>query len=356
MAIYGKRKLYQQSLFQKIFKILPKSNFIIELQNLLAENESDFSKISQQEILNLENKYKINEDDFLAEKKSLLENYIYFCVQDKQLSNEEKKQLNILCNLLGIDEKYLSQRISEEGKLIYRDKVISVISDNKVTDSEREELNTIQKEFNISNYDKSYIYTVESRKKIQTYIDELIQKRRVSPDDEKTLNNMISDLNVDIPMLDSRLKKFRNFWDIENSELPVINSPINLQKSENLYFMAKVDWYEERTRTTSVSYSGLTSSIRIVKGLSLRAGYIVPTRNTEEYMKLIDSGNVYFTNKRIIFTGERGNKSISLAKILFVTPFADGIEIGKDIGKKPFLKYSDPETMGLYLTRILKDF
>ena len=49
-------------------------------------------------------------------------------------------------------------------------------------------------------------------------------------------------------------------------------------------------------------------------------------------------------------------KQIPYSKILAFTPFADGIEIDKDTGKKPFFKYEDSELMGIYLARLLKDF
>ena len=54
--------------------------------------------------------------------------------------------------------------------------------------------------------------------------------------------------------------------------------------------------------------------------------------------------------------GEHGNKLIPYSKIFSFTPFADGIEIDKETGKKPFLKSEDPELMGIYLARLLKDF
>lgn len=356
MAAYETQNLVKQSFFQKIFKIIPKRNFIIELQNLLAQNEDNLLAISPQDVESLKAKYKIKKDSFTLDKEVLLDKYISVCLWDSRLSDNEKKQLSHLCRLLELNEGYLLRRIREEGELIYRNKVQYVISDDKITDSEREELRTLRNEFNLSDSDGREIYSAESKKKIQAYVDALVAKRRMSPDEERTLDDMISGLNVDVRFADDGLKKLRRFWNIENADLPVIDSPVNLQKTESLYYSAKIAWYEERTRTTSVSYAGLSTRFRIAKGLSLRVGNIAPSRNTEEYMKRIDSGNVYFTNKRIIFVGENANKTIPLSKILFITPFSNGVEIGKDTGKKPFFRCSDPELMSLYLARLLKDF
>ena len=177
----------------------------------------------------------------------------------------------------------------------------------------------------------------------------------MSPAEEKQLNEMVKGLNVVVSYNNDGLFKLRKFWEIENGTLQPINSPINIQKTEQLYYSAKIEWYEERTKTTYVSYNGITTNFRITKGISLRSGMIAPERHTEEYMKLIDTGDVYFTNKRIIFVGEHGNKIIPFSKILYITPYSDGLEIGKDTGKKPFFKFHDVETMGIYLARLLKD-
>ena len=166
---------------------------------------------------------------------------------------------------------------------------------------------------------------------------------------------MISGMHANVSFSGDGIAKFRKYWDVENADLIPLQSPINIQKSETLFFTTRIDWYEERTRTTSISYGGISTKFKICKGVYLRAGNIAPLRNTEEYLKFIDSGTIYFTNKRIIFMGNHGNKIIPFSKILSFTPYSDGIEIDKETGKKPFLKNDDCELMGIYLARLLKD-
>lgn len=355
MSIYTKKDLHKQTLFQKLFHILPKTNYIIELENLLADNEKNILSISSNSINELRNKYKVSEKAYKRERELLLDLYITHCLWDNHLSTEEKNQLNHLCDLIDLKKEYLEKRIIEEGKIIYRNQVQKAISDNKLTDEEEKDLNSLKSEFNLSDKEETDIYTEEVENKIQSYVNTIIANRRVSPEEEKQLNEMITGLNVKVTYTDNGLEKFKKFWKIENGELDEIPSPINLQKSERLFYRASINWYEERTRTTYISYGGLTTNFRIAKGLSLRAGHIAPSRQTEEYMKLIDSGEVFFTNKRIIFMGSHGNKNIPLTKILDITPFSNGIEIGKETGKKPFFECSDSEEMGIMLARLLKD-
>ena len=308
------------------------------------------------EIQSLKDKYKIKENDFQNEREFLLVRFISHCLWNERLSDEEKQQLIHLANLLDITEEDLNKRISEEGKAIYRKKVHAVISDDKIENSEKAELDNLAKEFNIPEEESLQILSDEVTSKIQSYVNSLLAERRISPDEEKKLNEMISGMHVKAEISGDGISRFRRFWDIENAELNPIESSINISKNEKLYFTAQVEWFEERTRITSVTYSGISTKFKICKGVYLRAGSIAPSRDTEQYLKLIDSGEVYFTDKRLIFVGQHGNKTIPFSKILSFTPYSDGIEIDKETGKKPFLKYDDSELMGIYLARLLKDF
>lgn len=356
MSVYEKKNLVEQSFFQKLFKKQPKQNFLIELENVLCDYENNLLSLDSGIVNSLKEKYKISPKDYKYEKEFLLNSFISYCLWDEHLSDEEKTQLSYLAKLLNISEEYLKNKITEEGKIIYKKKVQLVISDDRIEDSEKEELDSLEKEFNIPESDSTEILSNEVSSKIQTYVNSLLEKRRISPEEEKKLNEMISGMHVTANFTGDGISRFRKYWDIENAELVPIEAPINLQKSENLYFKAKIEWFEERTRTTTVSYGGISTRFRICKGVYLRGGSIAPMRNTEEYLKLIDNGDIYFTNKRIIFMGQHGNKQIPYSKILAFTPFADGIEIDKDTGKKPFFKYEDSELMGIYLARLLKDF
>lgn len=355
MTVYDERDLVKQSPWQRLFGILPKQNYVRELETLLAKNEGNLLSIKQSEVDALNAKYKVKTKDFAVDRRILFDRFFGRCMEDERLTSEEKEQLLYLCHLLNVDEGYMDKCIAERGEWIYRNKVRVVIADNVVTDEEDKELDAIQKEFNLTEGTSTDIYAEECTKKVQDFVDTLISNRRMSPDDEKTLNDMAKGLNATLTYTDNGLTKLRRLWDIENAPLIPISCDINLQKTESLYYKTNIDWYEERTRTSYVSYGGVSCSFRIAKGVTLRSGMIAPSRHSEEYMQLIDSGEVYLTNKRIIFTGEHGNKNITWTKVLAITAYGDGIEIGKDTGRKPFFKCSDVEEMGLFITRLLKD-
>ncbi|MBR6154875.1 MAG: hypothetical protein IKQ43_10620 [Treponema sp.] len=356
MSVYEMKELIPQTFFQKLLKKYPKQNYLIELENLLCKNEDDVLSIKMSDVNSLKNKYKIKDKLYQYEREFLLDRFISRCLWDERLSDSEKKQLSHLANILDVSEEYMNKRVAEEGKIILRKKVKLVIADNKIENSEKEELDALEKEFNISENDYMEILSKEVSAKLQEYVNAIILKRRMSPEEEAKFNEMVAGMHVNLKLSENGLSRFRKYWEIENSDLIPIQSPINIQKGENLFFSDKIEWFEERTRTTSVSYGGIGTRFKICKGVYLRAGSIAPSRNTEQYMKLIDTGIIYFTNKRIIFMGQHSNKVIMYSKILSFTTFSNGVEIDKETGKKPFIKTKDSELMGIYLARLLKDY
>lgn len=88
----------------------------------------------------------------------------------------------------------------------------------------------------------------------------------------------------------------------------------------------------------------------------MRSGKFTPAVYSEAYLKLIDTGSIFITNKRIIFVGEHANKSIPFSKIFGITTYANGIEIEKETGRKPFLECENAELSGLFMSRLLSDF
>src|SRR5439155_15276805 len=99
-----------------------------------------------------------------------------------------------------------------------------------------------------------------------------------------------------------------------------IDVPINLQRGEICFHVLRVEHKELRTVTKRVNYAGYSTSIKVAKGVYLRSGSYVPQRVTNEEMVQIDSGILYFTNKRLIFDGAKKNLTLTKKTILSIDP------------------------------------
>lgn len=199
----------------------------------------------------------------------------------------------------------------------------------------------------------------ESKIILQKFIDDAISDQRLSEDEENRMNEIAHNLNIEIKHSEQTkrdLEKFKLYWQLENGTMPIIISSINIQKSESLHFQTSVKWLEQRTVTKRINYGGPTARIKLAKGVYYNFGSMAANRVTEDVWKIIDSGTLYLTNKRLIFMGSRGNKTIHLRKILDYKPYTNGVDIQKDTGKSPFLEFSfNVDIFSMMLARLLNE-
>ena len=129
---------------------------------------------------------------------------------------------------------------------------------------------------------------------------------------------------------------------------------INLPKGEFCYFQEKVDLYEERIITKRVSFRGPTLRLKIIPGVYYRAGNLNIGRKTEnEYIK-IDSGFLYITSKRLLFTGSGKNKTIPFNKIIDFKIHSGGIEVVKDSGKNQYFTLKNKQK--IFAAQLIQHF
>lgn len=101
-------------------------------------------------------------------------------------------------------------------------------------------------------------------------------------------------------------------------QLPVVDVPISLQKNEVCHWLGDAKWYELRKQTKRVNYSGFTVSIPIMKGVRYRVGSIAPSVQSDEGLTLLDTGQLYVTNKRVFFDGRSKNTTLAYRSLVGV--------------------------------------
>lgn len=342
--VIKKKEFIKDGFFDKLFKRENPYNAIIEINNLLCSVE--INKITQENIINIGHNYKIKNilnkyrKDFFDIYKLFLNNFI----SDKKFSDEELSILKHLKLLFGLNDKEVNDIQTQMTTEIYKNEVKNVFADDKLTNNEKEFLSNLQKDLKLPNSIADKLYNESATKLLQDYVNRITSDQRISPEEENELNELTKNLNVDLNLDNnskSAFQKMKLFWKIENGDIPVIEANINLQKKEVCYFVTNVKWYEMRTVTKRINYGGPTLSIKIAKGLYWRTGSMNVQNVSQDIMKLIDIGTLYLTNKRLIFMGQKNNKTINLNKILDFTCYKNGFDIQKDTGKSPFIEFSE---------------
>jgi hypothetical protein len=345
MEIYQKSELLQPNLIQKLFKITPNKNFGIELNNLLASNQQDIMKVTLDQVFALAQGYKVNpKKSFKPEREFLFRKYLLFCLSDLVLEDREINELKHLSEVLMLNENDMYNIVNKESEKLYEKEVKNAVQDGKLDQKEKAKLELIQQNLLISKETADSIYSKNASEILQKFLEDKISDERLSPTEEKEIADISRSLGIELQLSDStsrKLDKYRLYWQIENADLPVLNSDINLQKSESLHFKVYVNWLEQRRVTKRINYSGPTARIKLAKGVYYRVGSIKAQSITEDVWQLIDRGSLYLTNKRLIFMGSKGNKIIQINKILDFSPFTNGVEIQRETGKSPFLGFDN---------------
>lgn len=357
-GIYKTAKLYQQSFFQKLFRQQPEENAIIELNNLLASKP--ILDIDILEVNDISERYRLNLISMFP--RNIVEFYTAYldsCLEDMDVSDEEIEELNHLKKILNLRDDDVNKIHKKMIGDIYQKEYDEVIKDGVISEQEKSFLEKLQNKLRLSDSIAEEISDESRRKLMDDRLQKMIEDGKISPTEESNFFEIAKNLDVKVTIDDANktiFDRLKLYWTIENAELSPIPVDLSLQKSEECYFCTTADWYELRTQTTRYNYGGPTARVKIMKGVYYRVGSIKTQPIKQDVLKLIDSGILYLTNKRIIFVGCKKNNNIRLERILSFTPYSDGVEIGKDAGKNPFLSITDNlDIFELLLSRLLRD-
>jgi len=331
--------LQNQSLLQKMFNQFPEENSIIELNNLLASTEIQF--ISQQDIISLSKKYKIN---ILQEyKKNIIEFYIayvYFAVSDNKITDEEFDNINHLKEIFNINQAMAIQINNDIVSQIYKTNFEKALSDGKIDETEKNFLSKLQTELRLETKIVSDISSNLTKEFFETFTKRLLKNERISPEDDDKLNAILKNLQIQIPKeTQIQIDKFKHLWKIENEELQEISTELKLSKAEKCFFNSNAEWYESKGNKQSIEFnSNTTRKIDISR------------------WNFVTSGNLFFSNKRILMTTATGNKIVNFEKVISIVSYLDGVQIAKDAGKDVFIKTDrDSKEVAIVLNKLLNN-
>ena len=127
------------------------------------------------------------------------------------------------------------------------------------------------------------------------------------------------------------LEAARAFWkaaELRGGLLPV-ESTLFLKNGEQAFFCEKVELMEPRAVRTG---TGNRVGFRVARGVWVSTG--TSTSESNDVWKRLDEGMLTITNRRIVFDGQMGTRNLDLAKLVSVSPRADGIEVAVENRQK----------------------
>ena len=313
--------LKKQSFLQKLFRQNPEENALITLNNQLftegiqAITSEKFETLEATYGISLSERFGLNLEEFYAVALNhYLSNFI--------LSEEESSNLKKLAQIFGLSQQTTDFLHIEIGKTAYRKCFIQTLSTGDFNPEKEEYLKTIQKKLRLPDQVEKIISKEVRTQHLLDYFYKMVSNQRVSPQDEEIFNWKVKSLKIN-PLSNNQtqkqLKQYRQYWAFENEPLTAIENIFQIQKSETCYMVVNsVQIYEPRSNRSK--YGGT-------------------------YEKLIDSGTLYLTQKRIFIIGLEKNYTIKLESIVRTQKTTDGILIHKLTGRNPTIKMSTHETI-----------
>lgn len=223
---------------------------------------------------------------------------------------------------------------------LYKETFSEAVANGRLSDEELAFIEKLKNSVSLPDSLAKKIARDVKEERVNSALKNAMNNQRLSPQETEELKSISQSLGVTIKaseMTQELLNKYKLYWEIENGNPPPLQVNINLQRNENCYFTTPIGWSETRKEVKRYNYSGPTARIKIMKGVYYRAGSMAVSPQTTESLKLIDSGILYLTNKRLIFMGEKGNKQIRLTAILGFEHVGSGYLIQKSTGKSPVL-------------------
>jgi len=256
-------------------------------------------------------------------------------------------------NSMKFITNYLANR---KAKQSYDDTLLKFLSDGKLDETERKELETFAMENNLSADDLK-----EAHKRAASVLfKDISADSRITEEEKVELEALIKYFGLNLGDFDFNQKAFNKFYTLALIEKGVLPTPelqglnIVFKNDEVPHWLCGGSLKKLKKVTQSVGYSGLSGSIRIMKGVRYRVGSIKLAPQTREIMVEEDVGNFWMTNQRMGFLGKKKSVVLPYNKILSFELYGDGISLYKEGRENPyFIGLEDVEVPAMILSSIL---
>jgi hypothetical protein len=228
---------------------------------------------------------------------------------------------------------------TNDAKKEYKEALTGYLNDGILDETEQQNLQELKKSLNLSDDDIKQAH----RKATNMLYSEITSDKKVTVDERKALEALINYFGMSTNDFNFDQKTFNEFYTlglIEGGTLPIIqNHDINVvfKKDEVLHWGCGAMLAKHKRITTRVNYGGLTTSVRIMKGVHYRAGSMRVAAESKEVIVPDDVGALWITNQRIGFRGQRKNFAFPLSKIAYFELTGSGLLLAKEGKETPYL-------------------
>ncbi|MCP0912885.1 MULTISPECIES: hypothetical protein [Legionella] len=246
----------------------------------------------------------------------------------------------------------------KEGMTKYRKVLLFFISDGLLTSSEIDQLNFLKEKYSLSTDEINKIHKTV----LSNYWNLLISDSLITEKEKQSFEELLTYFSLkttDINFSQADFNKFYALGLLAHGvlvEIPKESHNLNIcfNKEEVLHYGEDAFLCRIKKSIARINYSGISGSIKIVKGLRYKFGSFNLVQQVNEYVTPEDSGVFYITNQRIGFLGAKKQFTIKHSKIISFNLSQDGLLVFKEGKENPYiLKMDDYEVIAGILSFIV---
>lgn len=335
-VVFKEHPLIVQSWMQRLLKQYPQENAILEVNNLLAHKE--ITAITKTELEHIEHKYGLSlHKTFPLNLEEFYGVTLNYYIKSGSFSTKERSILTHLRSLLELSTdqvKFLHQSIAEP---FYKEQVKKRVDSITFKREDNTYLKNLAQYLEINLVAAEDILAESKQSKLSERIRALGADARWDQDKDDLLEQLLSQLEIrPTPEYAKLLRKYKSYTSLENKPLTQISVAIPLQKDEKCYYqLTNVEWLEERMSTRG-DYHDFRHN-QTFQELNLSKGFADLIKVNFPILKIIDRGNIYLTNKRILFDGSIKQSTVRHDSIYGIDPYTNGFLVKKVTGKFPII-------------------
>ncbi len=241
------------------------------------------------------------------------------------------------------------------NKKDFRQQLIDICADGKITDAELERINQLAQQYNIEQKDFNKVKIEAFRVAFRSVMNDGVLTHQ-EIDNILEVQQTLQVFNHEIPKEYAVLKLHQQLREIQNGILPQVRvSGLILQDNEIAHFVIQANLVEEKVinRTYQGGSSGL--SFRVASGVTFRVGRQRGTMVSQTGLVEVDSGLFVITNKRFMFKGCKKSFAYTFKQLIGHSVYNDGIHLHSSRGATRLLRFTQdfqPDVVDLIANKL----
>ena len=315
------REAEEPSGFRRLIGHPLKRNALVELTNLLADGAT-VRTVTAADVERIGAAYGVDiQTEFSRDLFHLYEVFLRHCLEDNELSDQDRIDLDHLCDLFGLLPTEVAAKQQELAAKMLREAANAAFGGHPVTGRTSQAMLRLASALGLDAVMARAIITDEASRAMHQMVQQSISDELLSPESERAISDVAAALGIRIEndnSLSATIKEASRRWAVAHGPLRPIPAPLDLKRGEMCVAMVACTLSEKK-------------QVTVDRRLRIK----------NDILETVDQGHLYLTTVRLVFVGQLKSVTIKLDAIVNGTAYTDGISVSRSSGKPRFFLFTD---------------